>query len=108
MPDATFPTICALIARGKVRASTHAVAQCTKREILITHVIRETPSGLLIENYPDYHVGPAILVLMFDGNQRPIHAVWGLEKGTWEPAVLVTAYRPDPDEWDADFRTRKR
>lgn len=108
MPHTTYLTVCALISDKKVRASTHAFAQCAKRGILITEVIRQTPSSLLIEDYPDYHVGPAILVLLFDGDQRPIHAVWGLEKGTQEPAVLVTAYRPDPDEWEADFRTRKQ
>lgn len=74
----------------------------------MTEIIRETPSGLPIGDYPDYHVGPAVLVLFFDGSRRPIHAVWGLEKGTREPAILVTAYRPDPEEWEPDFRTRKR
>lgn len=108
MPDTTFFTICTLISDRKVRASARAVAQCAKRDILLTEVIRRTPSALPIEDYPDYHVGPAILVLLFDGNHRPLHAVWGLEKGTLEPAVLVTAYKPDPDEWEADFRTRKR
>ena len=108
MPNTTFLTICALIADRKVRASAHAVARGSKRDILLTEVIQRTPSGLLIEDYPDYHVGPAILVLVFDGSDRPIHAVWGLEKGTSEPAVLVTAYRPDPDDWEVDFRTRKR
>jgi hypothetical protein len=52
--------------------------------------------------------GPTVLVLLFDGSGQPIHVVWGLEKGTREPAVLVTTYRPTLDKWEADFRTRKR
>lgn len=108
MPDATFIKICALISQRKVRVSTHAVTRCAKRGLLLTEIIQQTSSGQPIEDYPDYHVGPAVLVLLYDGSQRPIHAVWGLEKGTQEPAVLVTAYRPDLDDWEPDFRTRKR
>jgi hypothetical protein len=42
-----------------------------------------------------------------DRAQRPIHAVWGLQKDTQGPAVLVTAYRPDPLLWSDDFRSRR-
>jgi hypothetical protein len=108
MPQTTFLAICALIAERKVRVSAHAFARCSKRGILTTEVIAGAAQGLPIENYPDYHVGPAVLVLKFDGLQLPVHALWGLEKGTTEPAVLVTAYRPDLDEWNPDFRTRRR
>lgn len=108
MPTTTFVTICALIAVDNVLTSVHAVARCAARRILLTEVIAGTPSGTPIEDYPDYHVGPAVLVLLFDSSGLPIHAVWGLERDTLEPAVLVTAYKPDLDEWEPDFRTRKR
>jgi len=32
--------------------------------------------------------------------------VWGIPKGAFSPAVLVTAYRPDADLWTADFLRR--
>ncbi|MBS0239997.1 MAG: DUF4258 domain-containing protein [Proteobacteria bacterium] len=108
MPQTTFLAICALIAQRKVRISVHAFARCSKRGILTTEVISGVVRGLPIEDYPDYHVGPAVLVLQSDSSNLPVHALWGIEKGTKEPAVLVTAYRPDPDEWTPDFRTRKR
>ncbi len=38
----------------------------------------------------------------------PVHAVWGVPKGTDYPAVLVTAYRPDPGKWTEDFLGRKK
>ena len=41
------------------------------------------------------------------GNDNPIHAVWGIPKGHATPAVLVTAYRPDPSRWEDGF-TRRR
>lgn len=108
MPQTTFSTVCELIAQKKVFGSAHALARCAARGILLTEVISGTLSGLPIEDYPDYHAGPAVLVLSYDSFGLPVHAVWGLEKGTREPAILVTAYRPDPADWDPDLRTRKR
>lgn len=108
MSQTTFQAICALIAQRKVVVSAHAYARCSKRGILTTEVISGAARGLPIEDYPDFHVGPAVLVLQSDSSNLPIHAVWGIEKGTEEPAVLVTAYRPDLDEWNPDFRTRRR
>ncbi len=108
MPQTTYQAICELIAERKVRVSAHAYVRCSQRGIITTELITGVARGLAIEDYPDYHVGPAVLVLQLDGLKLPIHAVWGVEKGTTEPAVLVTAYRPDLDEWNPDFRTRKR
>lgn len=108
MPHMTFLAICALIAERKVHVTAHAFARCMKRGILTTEIISGAARGLPIEDYPDYHVGPAVLVLQFDSSNLPIHAVWGIEKDTAEPAVLVTAYRPDLDKWNPDFRTRRQ
>jgi hypothetical protein len=36
-----------------------------------------------------------------------VHAVWGIPKGATGPAVLVTAYRPDPSRWSEDFMRRR-
>jgi hypothetical protein len=41
-----------------------------------------------------------------DSEINPIHVVWGIPKGARSPAVLVTAYRPDPAKWSSDFIRR--
>jgi hypothetical protein len=45
---------------------------------------------------------------MKDHDGNPIHAVWGIPRGSTSPAVLVTAYRPDPERWVDGFKRRKK
>jgi hypothetical protein len=45
--------------------------------------------------------------LQKDHKGKPIHIVWGIPKGFSKPAVVITAYRPDPALWEADFKRRK-
>ena len=33
--------------------------------------------------------------------------LWGIPRGRMEPAVVITAYRPDPARWTVDFMNRK-
>lgn len=103
----TLVQIVKLAATGDVRVSTHAYDRLVLNSLSISEIVASLPAGEILEDYPAYHAGPAVLVLQADGRGEPIHAVWGIEKGTDGPAVLVTTYRPDPDLWSADFRRRR-
>jgi Domain of unknown function (DUF4258) len=103
----TLQRVSELVKQRSVRISAHGYARITKRGILFAEILSGLADGTVIEDYPDYHLGPAILVLQVDSSGRPLHAVWGIEKGTEAPAVIVTAYYPDASEWTPDFRNQK-
>ena len=75
--------------------------------IFVRDLLATIDGSHVIEDYPNYHKGPAVLVLQKDRYNKPVHVVWGIPKGKSSPAVLVTAYRPDPNRWSNDFMRRK-
>ena len=102
----TLQRIIELVERGEVRVSAHGYDELVADGILAREAIEGVFSARVVEDYPDFHKGPAVLVLERDGADKPIHVVWGISKGKPSPAVLVTAYRPDPDQWSNDFMKR--
>ncbi len=103
----TLRRIQRLAAGRKIRISSHGYDELAADGILATEVIKGIAEALVVEDYPDYAKGPYVLVLQRDAKGRPVHAVWGIPRGADGPAVLVTAYQPDPQEWSTDFLRRK-
>jgi hypothetical protein len=95
-----------LVSSGKLKVSLHAVKELSDDGILIEPLIAGITDCVVVEEYPDYHKGPCVLVMQrLEG--RPVHLLWGVPKGTTEPAVLITAYLPDPDRWDESSTKRR-
>lgn len=103
----TLERIRALVARREVRVSDHGYDELAADGILVREVIAGVEKAQALEDYPEYPKGPCVLVLQRDEVGRSIHAVWGIPKGKTSPAVLVTAYRPDPERWTEDFQRRR-
>jgi hypothetical protein len=96
----------ALVQAGNVRISDHGYDELADDGLSARDVMSGMAKAVLIEHYPDYPKGPCALFLLHDKMGHPVHALWGIPKGHKEPAVLVTAYRPDPQKWDATFCRR--
>lgn len=102
-----FEQIVKLAARGEVKISEHGYDELSADGIFVREVVEGLEQAEVVEEYPQFHKGPAVLVLEHDSEHRPFHVVWGIPKGEGSPAVLVTAYRPDPMRWSSDFKSRK-
>ena len=102
-----FDRIKRLVESGDVLISAHGYDELANDGIFIKDIIRVEEAWVIAE-YPDHGKGSCILVLQNDRNHLPIHAVWGIPAGKDSPAVLVTAYRPDPKKWNEDFTTREK
>ena len=103
----TLRRIVDLVQNGDVRISAHGYDEMAEDGILASEVIEGAGSAVVVEDYPDYAKGSCVLVRQLDRSRTPVHVVWGIPRGQTSPAVLVTAYRPDPARWMNDFLRRR-
>ena len=103
-----WDNIAKLIENGDILISEHGYDEIAAEGLTVREIVAESPESIVLEEYPDYSKGPCVLTLIKDHDGNPIHAVWGIPRGSTSPAVLVTAYRPDPERWTDGFRRRKK
>ena len=82
----------------------HGLKRMRERRICLDDVMSAIQNGEIIEEYPEDFPFPSCLILGKSVSGNPLHAVVSLEAGN---VYLITAYFPDPDEWESDWKTRK-
>lgn len=103
----TLESVQRLVGNNEVRISDHGWNKLETDDISLRDVVAGLAEAVVVEDYPDARRGPSVLVLQQDPTYKPVHILWGIPKGHRSPAVLVTAYRPDPSKWDENFLRRK-
>ena len=83
----------------------HAIQRMFQRGISVDDVRHVLASGEVVEDYPDDTPYPSRLVLGWC-EAHPIHVVVADDAETKE-TIVITAYEPDPAQWEPGFRRRK-
>jgi hypothetical protein len=97
--------------RAKVRNGKYIVSFTHTEKVRLRKIeaeeIEETIcKGKIIESYPDDPRGASCLIFGSTNQDRPLHVVCGrLEE---DEILIITAYVPDPKEWESDWETRKK
>jgi hypothetical protein len=102
----TLRRVKTLVLAGDYLVSEHGFDEIEEDGILPSDAIEGVAEAIALEDYPDRARGPSVLALQHDANGLAVHVVWAIPAGQRRPAVLVTAYRPNPDLWDSDFKRR--
>ena len=89
-----------------VRYSRHAFERMFQRGIPPDAILECIRFGEVIASYPEDAPYPSTLLLGFAGG-LPVHVLVARESGTGRCHV-VTVYRPDPELWSSDFKTRRQ
>jgi hypothetical protein len=91
--------------RGQLIFSTHALRRMLKHRIRSDQVREVLEGGERIEEYPDDTPLPSYLVLGRFG--RNLHVV-AADDPVADETIVITTYEPDPNEWEADLKTRRK
>ncbi len=90
---------------GAIRWTGHVLKRIIQWGISQADVIQAIQEGEIIERYPEDYPYPSCLLLGVDTTGEPLHVCCGRgPDGLW----MITAYHPDPEEWEANLKTRRR
>lgn len=82
----------------------HAAERYRERGIKSRDVRTAVENGEIIEQYPEDYPFSSCLILGRDENGKVIHVCMSDEGSS---SRIITAYYPDMEKWENDFRTRK-
>ena len=89
----------------RVLFSGHAIQRMFERGVGRDAVNAVISSGETVAEYPDDKPYPSRLLLGFVEG-RPIHVVVAWDGGTGT-CIIVTAYEPQPGQWEQGFTKRR-
>ncbi len=88
----------------KIAVTKHARTRLEERGIRMDDIVTAIGNGEIIKEYADDKPLPSCLVLGKSMEDKPLHLVISRDE---EFMYLITAYFPDSQQWEDDFKTRK-
>lgn len=82
----------------------HVIKRCKERSIDSDSIINVIMHGEILKQYEDDKPFPSCLLLGMSINGRYLHVVVASDNINLH---IITAYYPNADEWEPDFKTRK-
>lgn len=92
------------VGEGRYAISFTHTEKLRRRRIKAQDIEETVKTGSIIEEYPDDPRGASCLIFGLIG-ERPLHVLCGRLDA--EEILIITAYEPDPAEWEDDWKTRK-
>ncbi len=88
----------------QIAITEHARLRLVERGISVNDIIRCIDTGEIIKQYEDDKPFPSCLILGAAIDGKPIHVVASHDS---EWIYLITAYHPDANVWEPNFKTRR-
>ena len=76
----TLEAVKSLVAVGEVKVSEHGYDEMSEDSVRVRDVFAGLPDAVVVEDYPNFGKGPAVLALQFDSEGRPLHGRMGNSK----------------------------
>ena len=95
----------AAVVEGRIQWHLHALERFLERGISRAEVINAILHGEVIEVYTTDRPYPSGLILRVE--TEPVHVVAAAES-TSAVCHIITAYRPDLEHFEADYKTRRK
>jgi hypothetical protein len=97
-------SIKAKISTGSYNIAFTHTEKLRRRRIRAQDIEEAIKVGKIIEDYPNDPRGPSCLILGSAAG-KPLHVLCGCLEA--ETLLIITAYEPDPEEWEYDWQTRR-
>lgn len=93
---------------GKFFFTEHSLEEIDNDDLNIEDVQEIAVNGEVIKEYPEDKPFPSTLKLGWVGfwNSYPVHVVSAVSDK--QITIIITAYKPNPEIWNEDFKTKKK
>lgn len=88
-----------------IAVTAHAQYRLEERKISLTDIIKVISEGEIIKQYEEDKPLPSCLILGMAINNKYLHVVVSTDN---EYIYIITAYYPTLDQWEDDYKTRRR